>query len=361
MDVFTAKRKDLKEKKKNKMKHEKFYDEVKIFVKGGKGGDGCVSFRREKGVPRGGPDGGDGGDGGSIILKANKKVSTLVYFHHKSHFIAQNGEHGKGSNRTGKRGKDVILWVPLGTVVKDGKGKTLADLKKEGDFFIAAHGGKGGRGNAQFKSATYQAPKEAEKGKEGEERYLILELKIIADVGIIGLPNAGKSTLLSRISNARPKIAPYPFTTLRPHLGIVKVDEFNSFVAADLPGLIEKASEGKGLGDRFLRHVERSKVLLHLIDVGEDIFPNPVERFYIINQELEQYNPELLKKPQLVAGNKLDLPGAKDRLDQLKKEIGNKYPVIGISAQTGEGLNRLLKELLLLIQEEKNKESRHYS
>jgi len=336
---------------------EEFFDEVRIHVRGGRGGDGCVSFRRERGVPRGGPDGGDGGDGGSIILKVNKKSSTLVYFHYHSHFVAQNGAHGQGKNKKGRKGEDMVLAVPRGTVVKDEKGEVLADLKEEGNFLVVARGGKGGRGNACFKTAIYQAPRQVEKGKEGEERWLNLELKLIADVGIIGLPNAGKSTLLSKISSAHPKIAPYPFTTLRPHLGIVKVDEFRSFIAADLPGLIEEASQGKGLGDRFLRHVERNKILLHLIDVGENLPPGPVERFRIINKELEDYNPDLLKKPQVVVGNKRDFPGARERLKQLERKLGVNYPVLGISAKTGEGLKRLITQLALLIWEEENKKS----
>lgn len=331
------------------MQQEQFFDEVKIHLRAGKGGDGCVSFRREKGVPQGGPDGGDGGDGGSIILKVDRRISTLVYFHQHSHFVAPDGKHGSGNNRKGKKGEDIVLPVPPGSVVRDEKKRVLADLKQEGESFIAARGGKGGRGNASFKTATHQAPREAEKGEEGEKKWLHLELKLMADVGIIGLPNAGKSTLLSQISSARPKIAPYPFTTLRPHLGIVRVDEFTSFLVADLPGLIEKASQGKGLGDKFLRHVERSKILLHLIDVGDNLPPEPFQKFQIINKELEDYNPDLLKKPQLVVGNKLDLPGAKDRLNQLQEKIGSKYPVLGISAKTGQGLKDLIEQLAKLI------------
>ena len=337
------------------MDREKFFDEVRIYVKGGRGGDGCVSFRREKGVPRGGPDGGDGGDGGNVIVKVSRRVSTLIYFHYKKHFVAGNGKTGGGKNKKGKRGEDIVLEVPPGTLVKDETGNLLKDLKKEEEYIVVARGGKGGRGNAQFKTSTHQAPREAEKGEEGEERWINLELKLIADVGIIGLPNAGKSTLLSRISSAHPKIAPYPFTTLRPYLGIVKVDETNSFVAADLPGLIEEASRGKGLGDRFLRHVERSKVLLHLVDVGENFIEDPFKRFQIINRELEQFNPDLLKKPQIVAGNKLDLPGARERLKKLKKRIGGRYPVTGISCRTGEGINKLIIMLKDLVKEEKNR------
>jgi len=248
----------------------------------------------------------------------------------------------------------VILEVPRGTLVKDENGNLLKDLKDEGDFVVIARGGKGGRGNAQFKSAIFQAPEKAERGEEGEERWVNLELKLIADVGIVGLPNAGKSTLLSRISSAHPKVAPYPFTTLRPYLGIVKVDDTDSFIAADLPGLIEKASKGKGLGDRFLRHVERSKVLLHLVDVGESFREGPFERFQIINRELEEYNPALLKKPQLVVGNKLDVPGARERLEELKEKIDS-YPVMGISAKTGKGIKELIATLSALVEEEKDK------
>lgn len=339
------------------MYKEKFFDEVKIFVKGGRGGNGCVSFRREKGTPRGGPDGGDGGDGGNVILKVDSKVSTLIYFHYRNHFVAGNGAHGKGKNKKGKDGKDIVLKIPPGTLVKDEEGTLIADLKKEGDFLIIAQGGKGGKGNARFKTATQQAPKYAEEGEQGEERWVNLELKLIADVGIIGLPNAGKSTLLSKISSAHPKIASYPFTTLRPYLGIVKVDEYSSFVAADLPGLIEKASKGKGLGDRFLRHIERSKVLLHLVDVGENLVEEPFIKFKIILKELEDYNPILLKKPQIVVGNKLDLPGARERFEKFKEKVGNAYPVFGISAKTEEGLKELIRHLSMLIKEEKNKQS----
>ncbi len=327
------------------MTREYFFDEVKIHVRAGRGGDGCVSFRREKGVPRGGPDGGDGGDGGSIILKADRRVSTLAYFHDHSHFVAENGAPGSGKNKKGKKGQDIILNTPPGTVVKDEQGNILADLDEHGKVFLVARGGRGGKGNASFKTPVNQAPRTAEKGESGETRWLKLELKLIADVGIVGLPNAGKSTLLSRISSAHPKIAPYPFTTLRPHLGIVKVDELRSFIAADLPGLIEKASEGKGLGHRFLRHVERSKILLHLIDVGDDTSPDPVEKYHIIIRELENYNPELLKKPQIVAGNKIDLPGARERLKKLKESLKLDYPVLGISAKTGEGLKDLIFQL----------------
>lgn len=332
----------------------RFFDEVKIYVEGGRGGNGCVSFRREKGVPRGGPDGGDGGDGGRVIIKVDGEISTLIEYHYKKHFVAKNGGHGRGKNRRGKKGEDIVLKVPPGTLVKDERGNLLKDLKEEKDSIVIARGGRGGRGNTQFKTATYQAPKQAEEGEKGERGWINLELKLIADVGIIGVPNAGKSTLLSRISSAHPKVASYPFTTLRPYLGIVKVDDMSSFVAADLPGLIEEASKGRGLGDRFLRHVERSKVLLHLVDVGESFSGDPFNRFQVINRELEEYSPYLLKKPQLVVGSKLDLPGAREKLSQLKEKIGGRFPVIGISAKTGEGVDKLIARLLALVKERKN-------
>jgi len=333
-----------------------FLDEVKIYVKAGDGGNGCVSFRREKYVPRGGPDGGDGGDGGDVIVKIDKSCSTLSYFYRRKHFSAENGEPGKGKNRNGRKGKDLILKVPPGTLIKDETGKkVLAELKGEDDFFIAAKGGKGGRGNAQFKRPTHRAPRKAEAGKKGEERCLRLEMKLIADVGIIGFPNAGKSTLLSQISDAHPKIAPYPFTTLRPHLGVVRIDERTCFIAADLPGLIENASSGKGLGDRFLRHIEKSKILLHVIDIGTPQLNSPIERFEKLNEELKNYDPALVKKPQLVVANKMDLPGAKTRLLEFKEKLRNRYPMVAISALKKEGLKELLKSILSLLREEGNR------
>ncbi len=337
------------------MHHNRFFDEVKIYVEGGKGGDGCLSFRRERNIPRGGPDGGDGGDGGSIVLKTNRQASTLIYFHYKKHFVAPRGKHGEGKCKRGKNGENIILDVPPGTLVKEEKGSILKDLEGEKEYLVVAQGGMGGRGNTRFKTSTHQAPREVEEGGEGAKRWISLELKLIADVGIIGLPNAGKSTLLSKISSARPKIASYPFTTLRPYLGIVKIDDFTSFVAADLPGLIEEASRGKGLGDRFLRHVERSKILLHLVDVGENLTDDPFKRFQIINRELEQYNPELLKKPQLVVANKLDIPGSQERFKELKKRISDHYFVMDISCRSGEGINKLIAKLAILVKEEKDK------
>jgi len=330
-----------------------FLDEVKIYVKAGDGGNGCMSFRRERGVPRGGPNGGDGGDGGDVILKVDKNLSTLSFFYRKKHFFAGDGEHGKGKNKDGKKGKDLILKVPPGTLVKDEtREKVLVDLKEEGDLFVAAKGGKGGRGNSRFKTSTYRAPRKAKPGGKGEERWLRLELKLIADVGIIGFPNAGKSTLISRISNAHPEIASYPFTTLTPYLGVVIVDEKTSFVVADLPGLIEGASSGKGLGDRFLRHIERSKVLLHLIDVGTSHSEEPAVRFEKLNEELRAYSSVLLEKPQLVVANKMDLPGAEARFLKFKRDLRKKYPLVAISALRGEGLKELLISILNLLKKE---------
>ncbi len=320
-----------------------FFDEVKVWAKGGGGGNGCMSFRREKFVPRGGPDGGDGGDGGSVILKVDKKLSTLIFFHYHHHFRADRGEHGKGKDKHGKKGEDLFLKVPPGTLVKNEKGEILTDLKREKELLVVARGGKGGRGNAHFKSSTHQAPRETEMGEKGEEKILILELKLIADVGIIGAPNAGKSTLLSKISNAHPKIASYPFTTLRPYIGIVRVDEVISFIAADLPGLIEGAYLGRGLGDRFLRHIERCKILIHLVDVGSPSSIDPINRFQMINRELENYNLNLLKKPQVVVANKMDLPGAEEKFLKFKEKLDKQYlSLFSISAIKGEGLRELI-------------------
>jgi|Deesub1362A_J573_1020465.scaffolds.fasta_scaffold00823_3 GTP-binding protein len=321
-----------------------FVDWVKVRVKAGDGGRGCVSFRREKYVPRGGPDGGDGGRGGHIILKATRNVNTLIDVKYKQYYRAERGEHGKGKQMHGRDGKDLIIPVPVGTVIKDEQsGEVLADLTSEGQEFIAARGGRGGLGNVHFKSPTRQAPRFAQSGEKGEERMLILELKLLADVGLVGLPNAGKSTLLSAISSARPKIADYPFTTLTPVLGVVKYQDFRSFVVADIPGLIEGAHRGSGLGFRFLRHVERTSILLHLVDISEMARGDPVEAFEKINRELALYSPELILKPQVVAGTKLDIKGNGQRLDRLARYCNdNGYIFFAISAVTGEGLGELM-------------------
>ncbi|MEK6590575.1 MAG: GTPase ObgE [Nitrospinota bacterium] len=321
-----------------------FIDEAKIYVKGGDGGNGCVSFRREKYIPRGGPDGGDGGDGGNVIIAADRNLHTLLDFRYKQHYRAKRGAHGQGSNKHGKNGEDCIIRVPVGTIVKDAATHAvLEDLNREDKIFVAARGEKGGKGNTRFKSSTNRAPRRAEKGLPGEERWLYLELKFLADIGIVGFPNAGKSTLISKISAARPKISDYPFTTLTPNLGVVKVDEYKSFVVADIPGLIEGAHEGKGLGIRFLRHVERTKILLHLIDLSGGEGREPLRDFHIINKELLRFSPELASKPQIVAGNKIDIPQAREKFEKVKDEFNNIHvEILPISAVTGEGIEVLI-------------------
>ncbi len=318
------------------------YDRAKIYVKGGDGGNGAVAFRREKYVPRGGPAGGNGGKGGDVYLVVDPRLNTLLPFRYKVHFKAERGEHGKGKNQHGRSGKDVYISVPPGTLVYDAEtGELLADLTEPGQKVLVARGGRGGRGNAAFKNSVRQAPRIAEKGEPGEERWLRLELKLIADVGIVGVPNAGKSTLLSRISNARPKIADYPFTTLDPHLGLVVVDN-RDMVVADIPGLIEGAHTGAGLGHEFLRHVERCRVLIHLLN-GDS--PDPVGDFDVINQELALFNPQLAEKPQVVVYNKMDLPHARERWPQVRQaleERGVRDP-FAISAVTGEGIQEMLR------------------
>lgn len=309
-----------------------------------------MAFRREKYVPRGGPSGGDGGKGGDVILKVDSGLSTLMDFKYKVHYKAERGDHGQGSNKMGKSAEDLIIRVPPGTVVKDPEtGDVLADLVEQGQTFIAARGGRGGRGNARFASSIHKAPDFAEKGEPGEERWILLELKLIADVGLIGFPNAGKSTLLSRITSARPKIADYPFTTLSPNLGVVDPGkrEGRSFVVADIPGLIEGAHEGMGLGHEFLRHVERTRLLVHVIDAA-GLENDPIEGFYIINRELAQYSLSLSKKPQLVAANKMDLPQARENYAKIESALKKEgFEVIPISGATGQGV----KELLLKIQQ----------
>jgi len=324
-----------------------FIDLVKIYVKAGDGGRGCVSFRREKYVPRGGPDGGDGGRGGHVILRAVRDVNTLLDVKYQQHYRAENGQHGMGKEMHGRDGEDLIIPVPIGTVVRDmTNGKILKDLVKEDEEFIAARGGRGGFGNARFKTSVRQAPRFAQPGRPGEEKTLILELKLLADVGLIGLPNAGKSTLISVISSAKPKIADYPFTTLAPVLGVVKYAEFKSFVIADIPGLIEGAHEGKGLGFQFLRHVERTSLLLHLVDISEMAEGDPVDNLEKINKELKLYGHGLTEKPQVIAGTKLDIKGDGKRLDRLALYCKDKgYDFFPISAITGEGIEKLVKYL----------------
>jgi GTP-binding protein len=320
-----------------------FIDKARIYVLAGRGGNGSISFRREKFVPRGGPDGGDGGKGGDIYVQATIKKNTLLDFRYRHHFKAEHGRHGEGSNRAGKSGKDLWIAVPRGTLVLDADTRELlSDLNENEAFVLVARGGRGGRGNAHFATATKQAPDFAQPGEPGQERYLELELKLIADVGLIGLPNAGKSTLLSRISSAKPKIADYPFTTLEPLLGVVTVGDDSTIVVADIPGMIEGAAKGHGLGLEFLRHVERTKVLLHLIDVSDLPEQGPVASFKIIQKELVQYEKGLTDKPQIVVATKLDVANP-ERLKDLKEFVtaGN-LPFAAISAATGEGLQDLL-------------------
>jgi GTP-binding protein len=328
-----------------------FVDEIDIFVKGGDGGAGCVSFRREKYVPHGGPDGGDGGNGGSVWLEADPALTTLLDFHYKRHYHAERGTHGEGSNRHGASGDDLVLRVPLGTVVTDrDTGERLGDLAVPGQRVCAAPGKRGGRGNARFASSTNRAPRRADLGRPGPERWLHLELKLLADVGVIGFPNAGKSTLVSRLSAAKPKIADYPFTTLAPTLGIVRVDDERSFVIADLPGLIPGAADGKGLGHQFLRHTERTRLLLHLLDLDPQTGRDPLDDYAAINRELAAYSPELAGRPQILVANKSDLPEAAPRRDEVERHCAeNDLPLVVISAATGAGLADLVHRLASLL------------
>jgi GTP-binding protein len=327
-----------------------FFDEARIHVKAGDGGNGAVSFRREKYVPRGGPDGGRGGDGGDVVLEVDPQLNTLVHFQKQVHFKAGQGVHGRGKNQTGARGEDVVVTVPPGTVVRDAdSGQVLADLVEAGRRVIVAQGGQGGRGNISFASSTNQAPRLAERGLPGQELWLRLELKLLADVGLVGMPNAGKSTLLAAVSAARPKIADYPFTTLQPSLGVVALDEGSSFVMADLPGLIEGAHAGAGLGHQFLRHVERTRLLIHLLDGAAD---DPLGHFDQINQELALFNPALAERPQVVVLNKLDLPDARSRWPQVEAAMrARKLPAYAISAATGEGVRQLMARVGSMLSE----------
>lgn len=332
----------------------KFVDYTKIHIKAGDGGRGCVSFRREKYVPRGGPNGGDGGRGGDVIFRATKELNTLLDFRYKKEYEAERGQHGMGKNMHGRDGQDLVIKVPVGTIIRDeDTGELLADLDTEGVDAVLAKAGRGGLGNSNFATATRQTPRFAQPGEPGAERSLILELKLLADVGLIGLPNAGKSTLISVISSARPKIADYPFTTLVPNLGVVKHGQYKSFVVADIPGIIEGAHRGVGLGFQFLRHVERTSILLHLVDISET-GEDPVEDLMKINRELELYSPVLMEKPQLVVGTKLDVAGNQERLKRLSghcnKEGIDFFPV---SAATGKGIKKLLSFVSVKVEEQK--------
>ncbi len=324
-----------------------FVDEIDIFVKGGDGGAGCVSFRREKFVPRGGPDGGDGGDGGSVLLEADPTITTLLDYRYQRHYTAERGQHGKGANKHGRSGADIVLRVPLGTVVFErDTGELRGDLTMAGQRLLVARGARGGRGNARFTSSTNRAPRRADLGRAGEERWIRMELKLLADVGVIGFPNAGKSTLVSRVSAAKPKIADYPFTTLEPTLGIVRVDEHRSFAIADVPGLIAGAAEGKGLGHRFLRHIERTRLLIHLVDLDPTNGRDPLEDYRTIHGELGAFSEDLAVRPQIVAANKAELPGTDERRRALERFCAAEgLPFHAISAITGIGLSALVREV----------------
>ena len=325
-------------------------DTATIHVKAGKGGDGCISFRREKSAPRGGPNGGDGGNGGSIILEATEGMSTLIDLRFNAQQIADRGQHGRGKETHGKDAADRIVKVPVGTIVRGSESEEiLADLKQHGQRLVIVRGGMGGKGNARFKSSIFQAPRVAEKGEPGEERIAKLEVKLIADIGLVGYPNAGKSTLLSRTSSAKPKIASYPFTTLAPSLGVVRLDAERNFVVADLPGLIDGAHEGTGLGHDFLRHIERTKILIHVVDAAGVDGRTPIQDYEQINTELELYSPKLIRRPQLVALNKIDLPDGQAKLANLKDYFG-KRRVFPISAITGEGVSELLRAAYHLLE-----------
>ena len=323
----------------------KFVDQVQIFVKGGNGGNGAVAFHREKYIDKGGPSGGDGGDGGSIIFEADPQLTTLLDFRFSSRHEARSGAHGMGSDMNGRAGEDSTIKVPLGTLVRDDEtGELLKDLSTPGELWVVAKGGSGGWGNMNFATATRQTPRFAKEGTLGQERKLMLELKLLADVGLLGFPNAGKSTFISRISAARPKVADYPFTTLVPNLGVVDYRERRSFVVADIPGLIEGASDGHGLGLQFLRHVERCRVLIHLVDLSAgDEGRSPVKDFDILNRELEKYSALLADKPQIVVANKLDLPHAREALPAFAEAMAKRnVKVFELSGATGEGAQAVL-------------------
>jgi GTP-binding protein len=324
-----------------------FIDEVVIHVRAGDGGNGAATFRREPFVPRGGPSGGDGGDGGSVILLADEQLSTLLDLSYQQSYRAPDGTPGMSRDKYGKTGEDTIVRVPAGTLVKDeGSGELLADLVTPGQRFVAAQGGKGGRGNIHFATSTYQAPSEAEGGTAGQQRSLRLELKLLADVGLIGYPNVGKSTFIAAVSRARPKIANYPFTTLTPNLGVVGLSGGRSFVLADIPGLIEGASEGHGLGHRFLRHVERCRVLIHLIEISHETDRDPLHDYDVINRELERYDAELAKRPQIVALSKADVTETREAADRVRAELARRGVHLHVvSAVSKEGIKPLLDEV----------------
>lgn len=337
----------------------RFIDEAKIYAKAGDGGRGCVSFRREKHVPRGGPNGGDGGKGGDVVFVADAQLSSLLDFRYKRHYTAKRGEHGMGSQRDGRSGEDLMIRVPAGTVIRDQHtGEVLADLTEDGSEFTALKGGRGGKGNKHFATSTHQAPRFAQPGEPGEERELTLELKLLADVGIIGFPNAGKSTLISVISAAKPKVADYPFTTLTPNLGVVRYGEFGSFVVADIPGLVEGAHEGKGLGVRFLKHLERTRVFVHVLDLSPETGRDPAEDFRAVNIELEAFKGELATRPQVVALNKVDITEARELVPGLLNFFRpSGIKVFPVSAATGEGIKELVEHVGAIVERTKKAET----
>ncbi|UCD31760.1 MAG: GTPase ObgE [Desulfobacterales bacterium] len=327
----------------------KFIDEAVITVQSGNGGRGCVSFRREKFIPRGGPDGGDGGKGGDVVLATTSRKRTLYQFRYQKHFKAKNGAHGQGKQKTGKNGQDLIIDIPPGTVVTDAdSGQTIKDLVEPGETLVLVKGGRGGQGNTRFKTSTHRSPRFAQPGEPGETKTFRLELKLLADVGLIGLPNAGKSTLISTVSSARPKIGNYPFTTLSPSLGVVRTEWGEPFVIADIPGLIKGAHKGTGLGIRFLRHIERTRILVHLVDASSIETDDPLQSYHTVNKELSMYNQQLMEKPQIVVLNKLDLPGVRELATSFQSALKGKE-VILISALTGKGIENLLSQTMQLL------------
>ncbi len=327
----------------------KFIDEVIITVQSGDGGSGCVSFRREKFIPRGGPDGGDGGKGGDVLLRTTLRKRTLYQFRYQKNFKAKNGAHGQGKQRTGQNGQSLVIEIPPGTLVTDvDTGQVLKDLVEPGETFLLAKGGRGGQGNTRFKTSKHRTPRFAQPGEPGETKKLKLELKLLADVGIIGLPNAGKSTLIRAVSSARPKIGDYPFTTLTPSLGVVQTDWGEPFVVADIPGLIKGAHKGTGLGIKFLRHIERTRILVHLVDVSAIDLDDPLHDYNAINNELAMYNRKLAEKSQIVVLNKIDLPGIQEAADVFQSAIKDKEVTL-ISALTGKGIDNLKSKLVDLL------------
>ncbi|XXM73586.1 GTPase ObgE [Lysinibacillus sphaericus] len=320
-----------------------FVDQVKIYTKGGDGGNGMVAFRREKYVPKGGPAGGDGGHGADVVFEVDEGLRTLMDFRYQRHFKAPRGEHGMSKNQHGRNAEDMVVKVPPGTVVKDDDtGETIADLIQHGQRAVITKGGRGGRGNSRFATPANPAPELSEKGEPGQERYIVMELKLLADVGLVGFPSVGKSTLLSVVSAAKPKIASYHFTTIVPNLGMVETADGRSFVMADLPGLIEGAHEGVGLGHQFLRHIERTRVIVHVIDMSGMEGRDPYEDYLTINEELKQYNLRLTERPQIIVANKMDMPEAEENLEVFKEKLQDEYPVFPISAFTQQGLKELL-------------------